>query len=194
MLTLIEGPQAEPVTLEDQKDHMNVTFDDQNSLIEELVAAATQKLDGASGLLGRCLITQRWRLTLDKFSPKILLPLAPVQSVQAVTYIDGNGVEQTHTAWSLYGLGNDDAYLMPAFNTSWPSTRAIPEAVKIDITAGYGDEPEAVPEPLRQAIRLWAAHLYDNRPSTSEDAAQNFVRPIDIGFYQHIADLRRFSF
>lgn len=193
MLTLIAAPDTSPVSLEDQKDHMNVSFDDQDDMIEAFVTAGTQKLDGAAGILGRCLITQTWRLTLDRFPSKIVLPLLPVQSVSSVKYVDVNGDDQTHSDWTLFGVGSDETYLLPLFGTSWPLPRAIPESVMIEFVAGYGDNPEDVPEPLREAIRLWAAHLYDNRPST-EDVTPSFVRPLDLGFYQHIADFRRFVF
>jgi uncharacterized phiE125 gp8 family phage protein len=35
--------------------------------------------------------------------------------------------------------------------------------VEVDVTCGYGDTPGDVPEPLRQAIRMLAAHWYENR-------------------------------
>ncbi|MGD9836302.1 MAG: hypothetical protein AB7F72_01715 [Afipia sp.] len=193
MLTLIAAPDTSPVSLEEQKDHMNVSFDDQDDMIEAFVTAGTQKLDGAAGILGRCLITQTWRLTLDRFPFKIVIPLLPVQRVSSIKYIDANGDEQTHSDWTLFGVGSDEAYLLPRFGTSWPTPRTIPESVMVEFVAGYGDDPEDVPEPLREAIRLWAAHLYDNRPST-EEGTPSFVRPLDLGFYQHIADYRRFAF
>ena len=39
----------------------------------------------------------------------------------------------------------------------------IAAGIEIDITAGFGDAAADVPEPLRHAIRLLAAHWYDNR-------------------------------
>ena len=40
--------------------------------------------------------------------------------------------------------------------------RAI-AGIEIDVTCGYGNEPDDVPEPLRQAILHLVAHWYENR-------------------------------
>ncbi len=43
--------------------------------------------------------------------------------------------------------------------------------IEVDVTCGYGDAGEDVPEPLRQAIRLLVAHWYENRGVVAVDQA-----------------------
>lgn len=192
MLTLVEAPDVLPVTLEEMKGHIRVTTDAEDDLIESFIRTATQKFDGPDGLLGRALITQTWRLTVDRFDTKIKLPLSPLQSVASVKYLDGNGVLQTTTGFTLFGKDTDAPYLSAAFGVSWPSPRSVGEAVQIDFVAGYGDASEDVPEPLREAIRLWAGHLYDNREAVI--TASGFMREIELGIEDHIRDYRVWRF
>jgi uncharacterized phiE125 gp8 family phage protein len=44
-----------------------------------------------------------------------------------------------------------------------PAPGRVVAGIELDIDAGYGDAPEDVPEPLRQAIRALVAHWYENR-------------------------------
>ena len=45
------------------------------------------------------------------------------------------------------------------------ATNHIPQSLlfEVDFTAGFGDAPSAVPQPLRQAILLLTAHWYEQR-------------------------------
>ena len=103
--------------------------------------------------------------------PTILLPLPPVQSVEAVTYVDLAGATQTLDPgdYVLTGVGGAAyAKLRPASGTSWPPTIREPECVTIDFTAGYGDNSTDIPEPIRAAIIARVAQLYENRETPPE--------------------------
>jgi hypothetical protein len=57
------NPPTEPVlTLADAKPHLRVDHNDDDSLITALIAAATARLDGRDGILGRWLRQQTWEL------------------------------------------------------------------------------------------------------------------------------------
>jgi uncharacterized phiE125 gp8 family phage protein len=47
--------------------------------------------------------------------------------------------------------------------------------IELDVTAGYGDSAAAVPEPLRQAIRLLVARAYESRDRVEQDALPETV-------------------
>lgn len=170
-LIRIAGPAADPVTLEEVKQHVNVDFDDDDALLADLIRAAAQHLDGRDGALGRCLITQAWMLSLDRFfPPEIAIPLPPCQSISAITYLDPDGSQQTLDPADYLPSGlhsADHALVRPAFGKSWPSCRAAPEAIAVTFVAGFGDNPSDVPEPIRAAIRMRVAHLYQNRESVT---------------------------
>lgn len=168
-LILETAPDGDVVSLDEMKEQIRVDIGDaEDDLIATYVAAATQKLDGRDGLLGRCLLTQTWKLLLDRFPPEITLPLPPCQSVASITYVDSAGVTQTLAPenYQVAGIGSPDgARIVRAYGKTWPTPRHMLEAITVTFTAGYGDEAETVPEPIRTAIKMHAAFLYDNRES-----------------------------
>ncbi|MCK9541372.1 MAG: head-tail connector protein [Novosphingobium sp.] len=188
MLTLDTAPATDPVTLAEVKAHIRVDHTDEDAAIADMILAATQRLDGRDGLLGLCLITQRWTLTLDAFASEIAIPLPPCQSIDAISYVDTDGVTRTLDAgaYQAFGLGSaDGAKVRPAYGQRWPAIRNQPDAVAITFTAGFGDDPDDVPEPIRTAIKMRVGHLYEHRESVTigsgfitdtPDGAEDFVR------------------
>lgn len=167
-LIRLTPPAVDPVTLADVKDHLRVDFDDEDARIAGYIGSAVQCLDGRDGLLGRCLIAQGWRLALDRFPREIVVPLPPCLSIDALTYLDADGTERAldATAWRVTGLATmEGARIRPASGTGWPKTFDEPECVVVDFTAGFGEAPADVPEPLRIAIAMHAGSLYENRES-----------------------------
>jgi uncharacterized phiE125 gp8 family phage protein len=101
--------------------YLNVYDTTQDDLIESLIKAATEKVQGE---LRRSLYTQKWRLTLDAFpaSREIKLEYPPVTAIDSLKYYDSaNGVLITMSS-SMYTL---DQYSSPArlvlnYQESWP--------------------------------------------------------------------------
>jgi uncharacterized phiE125 gp8 family phage protein len=190
-LKLIAPPEVEPVTLDEVKAHLRITHDLEDDLLTSLIATARQKLDGPRGLLGRCLITQQWKATLDGFSREIVFPFAPVSAVSAITYRDPAGIEQTlaANAYVVSGLGDDElGSIGPVRGKSWPFIPYFPGSVSITFTAGYGDGPEDVPEPVRTAIKMLVGHLYENREAVTFGSGSMIETPI--GWHDLVADYR----
>jgi uncharacterized phiE125 gp8 family phage protein len=162
---LVTPPAEQPVSLAEAKAHLRVTSNDDDVLIGSLIKAATAKLDGYSGILGRALVTQTWAVDLDRFGDRLRLPLRPVQSVATVQYYDTAGVQQT-LAGAGYALLADaiGSYVALAPNAVWPGTYGRSDAVRVTFVAGYGNAA-AVPEPIRVAILLAVQHLYALRNS-----------------------------
>lgn len=154
---LVTAPAETPVSLAEAKEHLRIAFDDRDAEILRLIAAATADYDGWSGVLGRCLVTQNWRLDLRAFPCDgiIRLPLAPAQSVAQVKYRDADDVEQTLSA-SIYAGPLADAlgpYIKLKPGQSWPATHARDDAVSVTFIAGYG-AAAAVPADIKQAMLL----------------------------------------
>jgi uncharacterized phiE125 gp8 family phage protein len=166
----ITPPPIEPVDISEFTRYLRVTEingGDDQYLLESLLKAARQHLDGADGYLSRAFITQTWDLTLDRFPygrTPILLPLCPVQSVTSVSYLDATGASQTWTN-TLYALDriSEPARLSPIYGGTYPTTQAVANAVTVRFVAGYGARGDLVPEPIRLAIMALAAHWYENR-------------------------------
>lgn len=169
-LELYAAPAVEPISLQEAKDHLRSIVESEgieDSLIEALISAAREHVDGRDGILGRQLITATWDLTLDEFPACdwIPLPLAPVQSIASITYLDADGVSQTFSA-SNYAL-SADKNVSPrvdlAYNASWPGTRNVRDAVTVRFVAGYGNGQASIPYRIRAAMLLLVSHLYNNR-------------------------------
>lgn len=187
-LILDTAPATDPVTLAEVKAHIRVDHTDEDASVADMIRAASHRFDGRDGSLGLCLITQSWTLTLDAFTAEIAIPLPPCQSIDAITYVDPDGATQTLDAgaYQVFGLGSaDGAKVRPAYGTSWPAIRNQPDAVAITFTAGFGDNPGDIPEPIRTAIKMRVGHLYENRESVvigtgynteTPDGPEDFVR------------------
>ncbi|MDD2869738.1 head-tail connector protein [Neomegalonema sp.] len=187
-LLRVAAPENLAVSLEQMKLHLRIDHDFEDALIVDCIWAATERLDGRDGALGGCLITQVWKLTLGHFQPEILIPLPPCQSVDEVVYLrpDGEPAALAPADYQVAGIGSlDGATLRPAPGKTWPIALAAPEAVAVTFTAGFGDDAEALPEPIRASIRLRAAHLYEHRESVimgsgfiteAPDGADDFAR------------------
>lgn len=165
-LILVTPPTARPVSLPEVKAHLRVDANDEDVRILEYIGSAVSELDGADGWLGRALITQTWDLKLDEFGDEIVVPLPPLQTVDEITYIDGEGASQTLNS-SLYrvvGVGQSSpATIVPASGASWPTPRSQQEAVTVRFTAGYGNTAGAVPAAIRHAITEMVADMFEYR-------------------------------
>jgi uncharacterized phiE125 gp8 family phage protein len=124
----------------------------------------------------RALITQSWRLVRDAWPEAARISVVPVPlralSAARVYKIDGTTQAIGPSAFVV------DAASAPAVLSFTPGALPLPgraiAGIELDISAGYGDAPANVPEPLRQAIRLLLAHWYENRriiAATGEVAA-----------------------
>lgn len=192
-LRLIDAPVVEPITLAEAREQLRLIASGspathpEDSLIEVLITAARQHLDGRDGWLSRCLITQTWELVLDRFPlNEIRLPLAPVQDVDSIKYDDVNGAEQTVSPSDyVVDTVSEPGWVVPVSGVVWPTTMDTINAVRVRFTAGYGDTADDVPEPIKWAIRLIVAHLYQNRePMNFENSAvETLLKPFQVGFF-----------
>lgn len=145
-LTQITAPDGEPIHLDHAKKHLRVTGTDQDTLIAGAIAAARAECESRTG---RQILHARYARSLDEFPntyteprgswyAKIILPLAPVVSVESITYVDDAGADQTVLA-AEYSVqtASTPSYVYPGFEESWPSTRDQPGAVTVTFNAGY---------------------------------------------------------
>lgn len=158
------APSGDVVPLEAVKSHLRVDHDADDELIAGLITSAVSHLDGWSGILGRCLLTQRWRVALSGFPSdgRILLPLRPVTAASiSYTTAAGDSANLDASAFNLV-QASDGAAIERAALTAWPTTADRPDAVRVEITCGYGAGGD-VPPAIRQAILLMAGHWYEHR-------------------------------
>jgi len=173
-LTLLSPPIAEPVTLQEMKDHLRVTTNDEDTLINGYLVAAVRAVE-ARGCLA--LMVQQWRLTLDTTpSETITLPLAPVSAIDAVKVVNGQGAA-INVATSAYEFApGSPGKLRPA--APWPQIGPRIGGVSIDFTAGYANAG-AVPEPLKHAVKLLAAFFFESREAAGEKRIYGVPQSVD---------------
>lgn len=157
-LTRLTAPSEEPVSLAEAKQHLRVDHSADDSLISALIATARE---AAETRTGRALVSQTWRSTHAAWPQDIALPRPPLVSVQAVTYLDDEGLRQTLAA-SAYQVITDSLVgsIVPAYGASWPSARNEPGSIRIDYTAGYGSAanvPQALKAWMLLALGTWYA-------------------------------------
>jgi len=170
-LTRVTAPAAPLLSLPEVKQHIAIDHNDDDAMLDGIVAAANDWMDGEAGVLGRALVTQTWRLTLSA-PPRgraLRLPIPIVQSVSAITYYDETNTQQTLAA-DQYRLVSHPEYGLVELvdGANWPNTYRRADAMSVEYVTGYGDTAADVPQAIRQAAALLAAYWYDNRSVATE--------------------------
>ena len=172
-------PSNEAVLLAEAKSFLKIDSDDENDLITILSQAAREMVEMRTG---RSLITQTRTIKMDYFpmTDTILLPNGPVASVSSVKYYDEDEVLQTMSATD-YWVDITSGISRIVVKDNWPSTEDMPNAVVIVYVCGYGASSSYVPKPLKQAIYLIMAHLYENRQNVIVSGSSTGVLEIPMG-------------
>lgn len=149
------------------KQNLRVDFDDDDTLIESMLDAATNYLERATGvrLQGASEVTD----TYPEFFDKLHLNYWPVQSVTSVTYTDDGGDSQTVDSGTYYlwdrRYARSCVVIHPDY--AWPSDAILKEnAVTVTYQAGF-ESLSDIPKSLIQAIILLASHWYINRETVT---------------------------
>lgn len=147
---------ALPVSLAEAKAYCR-SEDADDAIVEGLIGAAVEPLDGPAGTLGRCLMPQTWRQPFVEFCDRLPLPV-PVIAVAEVAYLDSDGAMKTIDP-ACYQLVDPAGlpYVARAKGFAWPATiEADRAAVFVTFSAGY----ETFPNPIKQAILLDVRRAY----------------------------------
>lgn len=176
------GPALEPVSIHDLKAQARIDTDAETGLIYDYILTARQYAEEETQ---RSFLTQTWQETLDSGFPDGVIELhrGPVQSITSITYVDSDGATQTLSS-SVYqtDLNADPPVITLAHGQSWPATRSQRANVTITYVTGYGDDVVDIPAPIRQAIQMLAAALYQRREATTVEwqAFFDLLRPYKV--------------
>lgn len=180
----VTAPAALPVTVQEAKDHTIIDFADDDGLVERLIQAATDHLDGFTGILGRCIVNQQWRQDYKGWASCLRLPFPNVSAVQ-VEYIDADGVTQTVDTTDYQAI-TDPLGVRVQFLGSFsaPALGRSLTPVQITFTAGYG-APENVPWDIKAAICMLVAHWYEQRSAASGKEQRPMPFAVDVLLGKH---------
>lgn len=140
---------------------------------------------------GIALLNQQWRLSLDMWpSSYILVPLGPVISIDAITYLpfgspQGDPYLTLDPGQYVYDLDADPPRIRRALGVVWPLVaQPQPGAVKVTFTCGFAasvkDWPDSAAE-LQTAILLLVEHWYEHRSAVVGVDARDSSTPLPIG-------------
>lgn len=176
----VAPPAGDVVTLARVRAHLRLDPADadplESDLLEAAIAAAVGHLDGrGNGALGRTLLTQRWQATGDRpaddavgHRPGFVLELPPLREVETVERrIGGQYQELPADTWEIIRMPAERVAVITAGGGAWPEADLHPAAWRITFATGYGAGDE-VPAPIRAAILLMVADLYDNRDGKTQ--------------------------
>ena len=149
-----------PVSLAEAKAHLRVDVTDDDALIVNQIAAATNYCEGISQ---KKFVTQTLDWTLDAWpnADGFRLPIGPVQSVTSITYTDEDGNSDTVSSDDYIV---DTARQMIALKASaeWPTATLQKIAgIVIRYVAGYG-AASAVPDEMKHAVLLVLGDWWNN--------------------------------
>lgn len=159
--TITTGPAAEPLNVDEVKQFLNLTSNEDNGLLELFIASAREWAEATTGraLLSKTIV-QYW----DEWpSGPWYLGISPASSVTSIQYKDENGATQT---WSAANYTADTVSvpprIFPTEDVDYPALGQYPNAVWVTYVAGYAT-PAAVPADAKAAMLQKIAFLYENR-------------------------------
>lgn len=184
-LRLVTAATTPAVTLAEAKKHVHAEYHtDDDTYIEALVSAGTRS---SERWLGIAIAEQEWELSLDDFPDgKIVLPKAPLISVDGVAYDNAAGTPTTYASFREFGVATEGrGYVLPAVDTDWPEASGEPECVRVAFTAGFA----TVPPDIKHAILLLVGDWFEHR----EDASDAELRPMPNGAAALLISYRNWS-
>lgn len=165
-LTLVTASVAEPLSIEEVVAHSRIVATEDQAQILQWIKAATRAVEGYTQ---RRLITQTLDWRLDEFRTPLIVPVAPLISLGTLDYVDDAGATVVIGASGyLLDVYSEPARIYPAYGEVWPSTRAVPNAVRARITVGYGASGATIPKEIRIALLMLIDDLYEHRSAGTE--------------------------
>lgn len=155
------------ISLEEAKLYLKVDTADDDSLIGALISAAEKFVEDYTGLR---LLTFNFSYVLDKAGELIYVPFSPLQEVTKIEVIaeDGTIAEVDSTIYDVDTSSRQYGKVRLKPGYSWPDHRGFASFI-ISGKAGFGDSPADVPSPLKTAVLIVLAKLYETRGNTTED-------------------------
>lgn len=173
---LTSPPEIEPISYLEAKLHLRVTHDLETNRIHALIRAAREWVER---MTNRQLITAEREARYDGAPTAgwLEIPHPPLQTVDAITYLDTDGERQTwdddHYVVDIpNGPTAEHGRVTPAYGLTWPLVRSGLGSFVVAYTAGYGDAPSDVPQTLIEAMYLRLGELYDRRMDDRDETSR----------------------
>ena len=156
---------AEPLSTADLVAHCRAPGDGtDDDLLDAYAASARAHVEARTGTR---LVTQTVSMKTDDWADLANLPIAPVQTVSSISYVDTDGEVQSLPT-SVYETRLDllEPAIVLKWRQTWPSIRPG-SLITVTAVVGYGDAGEQPAEVL-QALKIIVADFYAQRESVAE--------------------------
>lgn len=171
VVTIMTPPRLEPVTLEEAKKFLRLEHGQEDDLLIQLIRTAREMVERETG---RHLILQTVSAVIP-FRPQrrqgglslpriwattgrtiFYVPTGPLRRLIKVDLIgEEGGFREVPERRVHLNTAVDPALLILDVLEGW--------GVRLIYEVGYGEGPEGIPAPLRQAILIMVTNLYENR-------------------------------
>jgi uncharacterized phiE125 gp8 family phage protein len=168
-LQLVTPPAVEPVALSDAKAFLRIGTSHDDDLILQLIAAARQRVEAE---IGRALVSRTYHDALDRWDlpgrmadngRQFRLIMPPLISVTSITTYDANDVGTVWDTSNYFVDATSDPGRIAVRSGGFPKPGRAAAGIEIIFDAGYGADPDDVPEALREAVLRLTADAYLNR-------------------------------
>ena len=156
MIDCIEESEGYVIPLEHLKNHLRLESSAEDNYLESIIKTATAAVEN---YVERTLLVKTWRILSHHLRKKetmhnVELYYPPLLHIVSVSEILSKEEKKSLKRYSV------------ALNGSRPFLSVLAENVEIIYKAGYGEAGSSIPLPIRQAITLVAAEMYDKRVDT----------------------------
>ena len=167
------GPNVEPITLQELKNHLKIDFGTladnalEDDALNDIITASRKHVEE---ITGRKLVTQTWDYYLNDWPgcDYIKLPFGNLSTVDTITVYDSTGGSTTFglatgiaTGFDIEKNGEGIGRIVLPYDSEWPTVTLRPSnPIKITFAAGYGTLATNVPSALRTAVKFEAQNMW----------------------------------
>ena len=192
--SVIVANTPEPLSIAEMEQWVRKTMDpDETKLMQELITSCRDLFERTTG---RTLILKTHTIIFDsipggqlpwwqgvltgartaEMGRSIDLELPPAVSIESISTFDVNNTEFVWDAANYY-LDNSDPEQIPRIclniGATWPTNLRPRDALKVIVTAGYGDV-FPLPTAMKTALKQMVAYYYNNRGDSQEIKAGSY--------------------
>ena len=181
-LVLIDNPTTKVVTYLEIKEQLRIDSNDEQSLLEAYIDAATQM---AENYCNRHFITHEYRLYFNEVisSASLIYPDCVLKNngnQTCVNWIDVNGDAQGNNEAYIDSYSNPSLVYLTSNFTSPTLKDNFANVFWYEFKTGFGDNATDTPEAIKQAIKLIVADMYyfrEDRKRAFPMASQILLQP-----------------
>jgi len=168
---------SNPISTQELMQHLRFTAD--SSELTEAAIMISTATAFAEQYTGRKLSSQTVVTSFETLKSNAPLKLTggPVSSITSFNYYDSSFNVQALTDYRLIHR-NGVGYLYPVIGEEWPTNVAPTDPETVTITYVVGMPPEDAPAPVKSAVLLIAASLWENRENEIVGTNIKSLKPI----------------